>query len=70
MDLIGEIRACLQKSIENCLEIGIKSDRIIIDPGIGFGKTVEQSVKNLGILSQKGMQLTDSTILDIMQNMQ
>lgn len=35
-----------------------------------IGKTVEQSVRNLGILSQKGMQLTDSTILDIMQNMQ
>ena len=34
----------MQKSIEKCLEIGIKSDRIIIDPGIGFGKTLEHNL--------------------------
>jgi len=42
--LMKEIVNSLQKSIENCLEIGIKSDRIIIDPGIGFGKTTEQNL--------------------------
>ena len=26
------------------MEIGIKSDKIIIDPGIGFGKTVENNL--------------------------
>jgi L-cysteine desulfidase len=34
------------------------------------GRTVEESVKNLGLLSKEGMQLTDNTILNIMQNMQ
>ena len=33
------------------MEIGIKSDRIIIDPGIGFGKTVENNLEILNRLS-------------------
>ena len=44
-NLIGDIIEELQKAIEKCLEIGIKSDKIIIDPGIGFGKTVEDNLK-------------------------
>ena len=51
-DLIGEITGSLQKSIEKCLEIGIKSDRIIVDPGIGFGKTVEHNLEILNRLSE------------------
>jgi len=50
-DLIVEIITALGKSIEKCLEIGIKSDKIILDPGIGFGKTVEH---NLEILNRLG----------------
>ncbi len=34
------------------------------------GASVEDSIKHLGILSQEGMQLTDRTILNIMQEMQ
>lgn len=34
------------------------------------GDCVEDSIKHLGILSREGMQLTDSTILSIMQSMQ
>ena len=48
-NLIREIVGELRNTIENCLEIGIKSDRIIIDPGIGFAKTVGH---NLEILSR------------------
>lgn len=44
-NLFVEIAESLQKSIENCLEIGIKSDRIIIDPGLGFGKGVEHNLQ-------------------------
>lgn len=50
-NLTGEIIGSLRKSIEKCLEIGIKSDRIIVDPGIGFGKTVGN---NLEILNRLG----------------
>ena len=34
-----------------------------------ISKTAEESIKNLGILSKEGMQLTDATILDIMKAM-
>jgi len=44
-NLIENIYKILQKSIEKCFEIGIKSDRIIIDPGIGFGKTLENNLE-------------------------
>ena len=46
-NLIREIISALQKSVENCLEIGIKSDKLLIDPGIGFGKTAEHNLEIL-----------------------
>lgn len=42
-DLITEIVDELRISIEKCLETGIKSDRIIIDPGICFCKTADHN---------------------------
>lgn len=41
--LIPEILDELATSLEKCLDSGMKSDRIIIDPGIGFAKTAEQN---------------------------
>ena len=51
-NFLSEIASSLQKSIEKCLEIGIKSDRIIIDPGIGFGKTVENNLEIINRLPE------------------
>jgi len=45
VDLIPEIIFSLRNSIEFCLESGIHSDKIIVDPGIGFGKTVEHNLE-------------------------
>ncbi|MFH1360110.1 MAG: dihydropteroate synthase [Candidatus Omnitrophota bacterium] len=53
-NLINEIYGELVKSIEKCLEIGIQSDRIIIDPGIGFGKTVEHNCEIIQRLQEFG----------------
>lgn len=50
-DIMPEIAAALKSSLENCLEKGIKSDRIIIDPGIGFGKTVTHNLMILNRLA-------------------
>jgi dihydropteroate synthase len=44
-NLIAEIISELDKSLQKCLETGIKSDRIIIDPGIGFAKTAEHNLE-------------------------
>ena len=43
-NVVSEVIEELQISVEKCLEIGIKKDRIIVDPGIGFAKTVDQNV--------------------------
>ena len=51
-NLIMDIIHKLKIALENCLEIGIKSDSIIIDPGIGFAKTPEQNLEILHQLSE------------------
>ena len=43
-DLIGEIRAFLENAIQHAVEKRIPKSKIIIDPGIGFGKTVEHNL--------------------------
>lgn len=54
--LMGEILAFLRKSIELALEQGLIRDQIIIDPGIGFGKTSFQNVEVLSRLEElKGL---------------
>lgn len=49
-DVIKEVMEELKISVEKCLESGIKRNRIIIDPGIGFAKTVEHNLEILGNL--------------------
>lgn len=51
VDLIGEITEYLSLSVEAALEAGIDRERIIIDPGIGFGKTKEHNLEILKKLS-------------------
>jgi dihydropteroate synthase len=48
-DLLADITAELQLSLDLAQAAGIPPDHIIIDPGIGFGKTVEQ---NLALLNR------------------
>lgn len=44
-DLFGEIIGFLSKATEQAVKIGIKRDLIIIDPGIGFGKSFDDNLK-------------------------
>jgi len=41
----SELIASLKKSIQVALNAGVEWNNIIIDPGVGFGKTVEQNVE-------------------------
>jgi dihydropteroate synthase len=43
-DLIAEVRAELKESIDRALNAGISYEQIVIDPGIGFAKTKDQSL--------------------------
>jgi dihydropteroate synthase len=49
-DLLAEVARELQESIDIALAAGIPAERIIIDPGIGFGKTVAQNLTLLNRL--------------------
>ncbi len=48
-DLIGEIRQFLLDVVDRAVKNGIKRSRIIIDPGIGFGKT---AAHNLALINR------------------
>lgn len=45
--LWGEILAYLERSIEIAVAAGVERERVVIDPGIGFGKTVEHNLEIL-----------------------
>ncbi|MCL7937940.1 MAG: dihydropteroate synthase [marine benthic group bacterium] len=44
-DLTGEISRALERSAALAIERGVSSDQIVVDPGIGFGKSVEGSLE-------------------------
>ena len=46
-DYMGRIRGFLQDRVDKAMDAGIPPDDIILDPGIGFGKTVEQNLEIL-----------------------
>jgi len=56
-DIVAEVSSELQETIQNALDAGIKKENIILDPGIGFGKTLDQNIeliKNIGKLKEIG----------------
>jgi dihydropteroate synthase len=50
-DVVAEVRAFLAVRIEAALAAGIAQDKILTDPGIGFGKTLEH---NLALMAGLG----------------
>lgn len=51
-NLIEDIKSELQTSIDLALNAGVKRERIILDPGVGFGKTVVQNLQIIRELDQ------------------
>ena len=51
-DVAGEVRDFLQGRIEACVAAGIPRQRLVIDPGFGFGKTVEHNLELLRRLGE------------------
>lgn len=43
-DVVAEVRGELAEAVERAVADGISRDRLLIDPGIGFGKTAEQNL--------------------------
>jgi dihydropteroate synthase len=44
-DVASEVAGFLEERVRFAVEAGIAEERICVDPGIGFGKTTEQSVE-------------------------
>ena len=43
-DVVGEVEAFLLDRVQACQQAGITKDRIVLDPGFGFGKTLDHNV--------------------------
>lgn len=52
VDVAQEVNEALEKWINNATQNGIHPHRIIIDPGIGFGKTIDQNLELLRKLEE------------------
>jgi dihydropteroate synthase len=44
LDIMAEVKAFFSRSLDIAAKAGIARERIVLDPGIGFGKTPEQSI--------------------------
>ena len=53
-DLVPEIIEALRRAIDRAVGAGIGLDKIVVDPGVGFGKTAEQSLEVLRRLKELG----------------
>lgn len=51
-DMMDEIKRFLRESVRIAREAGVADDRIILDPGIGFGKTSEQNMRVMARLGE------------------
>jgi dihydropteroate synthase len=51
-DLVPEVLDSLQRSIETARQAGVPKEYIIVDPGIGFGKTPAQNLEVLRRLDE------------------
>lgn len=47
-DVVAEVREFLAERVEACRQAGIAEERLVLDPGFGFGKTVAH---NLGLFA-------------------
>ena len=51
-NIIEEVTNSLRSSIEIALQRGVKRESVVIDPGIGFGKSQEQNIELIAKLDQ------------------
>lgn len=57
-DVVVEVRQFFEQRVEACLSAGLPAERIVLDPGFGFGKTLPHNLellRHLGELSVSGL---------------
>lgn len=52
LNIVAEMRAFFRRSIERAKTAGVRDDQIVLDPGIGFGKSPEQNLSALKHLKE------------------
>jgi dihydropteroate synthase len=52
IDIMADVKAFFTRSLEIASRAGVRYDQIVLDPGIGFGKTPEQSITMIARLSE------------------
>jgi dihydropteroate synthase len=62
-NIIAEVTSSLRNSIELAERRGVKREAIVIDPGIGFGKSQEQNVELIAKLDQLVAAFSDFPLL-------
>ena len=51
-DVMGEVTSFLKESVDTALKLGVPRENIILDPGIGFGKTWQQDLEIIRRLNE------------------
>tara|TARA_B100001059_G_scaffold228004_1_gene258526 strand:+ start:68 stop:898 length:831 start_codon:yes stop_codon:yes gene_type:complete len=51
-DVLQDVEAFLQERVEACEAVGISKEQLILDPGFGFGKTIEHNYHLLAHLEK------------------
>ncbi|MES9936347.1 MAG: dihydropteroate synthase [Sedimenticola sp.] len=51
-DVVADIKMFLGERVAACRAVGIPAERLLLDPGFGFGKTLEHNLKLLGDLAE------------------
>jgi dihydropteroate synthase len=52
LDIMAEVNAFFARSLEIAARAGIARENIVLDPGVGFGKTAEQSITVIARLAE------------------
>jgi dihydropteroate synthase len=51
-DVVDEVRAFLEERLAFAVREGVREQRVLLDPGIGFGKTVEHNLELIARLDE------------------
>jgi dihydropteroate synthase len=52
IDIMADVKAFLARSLDIAAKAGIARNRIVLDPGVGFGKTLDQSTTVIARLGE------------------
>jgi len=51
-DVVGDISLFFNEQLDSAMAVGVDRDRVILDPGLGFGKTIEHNLQILDRLRE------------------